>query len=133
MISLLIVIIIVLILVIWLIYNNNNIKNDINKLESEYNTNLYDEYELDDPDDEIEHFNQEDEQIKISKEDYEKIRNDEFNNQFFNFKYRINNSSDNVDNSVDRINRYRNCKFGFTEDDSIGMKIRDISNYFISK
>ena len=53
MISLLIVIIIVLILVIWLIYNNNNIKNDINKLESEYNTNLYDEYELDDPDDEI--------------------------------------------------------------------------------
>lgn len=133
MISLLIVIIIVLILVIWLIYNNNNIKNDINKLESEYNTNLYDEYELDDPDDEIEHFNQEDEQIKISKEDYEKIRNDEFNNQFFNFKYRLNNSSDNVDNSVDRINRYRNCKFGFTEDDSIGMKIRDISNYFISK
>ncbi len=133
MISLLIVIIIVLILVIWLIYNNNNIKNDINKLESEYNTNLYDEYELDDPDDEIEHFNKEDEQIKISKEDYEKIRNDEFNNQFFNFKYRINNSSDNVDNSVDRINRYRNCKFGFTEDDSIGMKIRDISNYFISK
>lgn len=133
MISLLIVIIIVLILVIWLIYNNNNIKNDIDKLESEYNTNLYDEYELDDPDDEIEHFNQEDEQIKISKEDYEKIRNDEFNNQFFNFKYRLNNSSDNVDNSVDRINRYRNCKFGFTEDDSIGMKIRDISNYFISK
>lgn len=133
MISLLIVIIIVLILVIWLIYNNNNIKNDINKLESEYNTNLYDEYELDDPDDEIEHFNQEDEQIKISKEDYEKIRNDEFNNQFFNFKYRLNNSSDNVDNSVDRINRYRNCKFGFTENDSIGMKIRDISNYFISK
>ena len=133
MISLLIVIIIVLILVIWLIYNNNNIKNDIDKLESEYNTNLYDEYELDDPDDEIEHFNQEDEQIKISKEDYEKIRNDEFNNQFFNIKYRLNNSSDNVDNSVDRINRYRNCKFGFTEDDSIGMKIRDISNYFISK
>ena len=133
MISLLIVIIIVLILVIWLIYNNNNIKNDINKLESEYNTNLYDEYELDDPDDEIEHFNKEDEQIKISKEDYEKIRNDEFNNQFFNFKYRLNNSSDNVDNSVDRINRYRNCKFGVTEDDSIGMKIRDISNYFISK
>ena len=32
MISLLIVIIIVLILVIWLIYNNNNIKNDIDKL-----------------------------------------------------------------------------------------------------
>ena len=132
MISLLIVIIIVLILVIWLIYNNNNIKNDINKLESEYNTNLYDEYELDDPNDEIEHFNKEDEQIKISKEDYEKIRNDEFNNQFFNFNYRLNNSSDNVDNSVDKINRYRNCKFGFTEDDSIGMKIRDISNYFIS-
>lgn len=128
---LLTIVIILLFILIQVVIKINN-KTKETKEEIVEDVVKYDEYELEklaNIEDNIEHF----QQVDITKEDYEKIRNDEFNNQFFNFQSRLNGSSDNVDNSVERINRFRNSKFGLTPESSIGMRIRDVSDYFISK
>ena len=125
---LLVVVIILLFVLIRIIIRINN-KNENNSEINSVNAEMLDEYELEELNDQdnIESFNE----VNISKVDYEKIRNDEFNDQFFNFRNRLNGSSDNIDSSVDKINRFRNSKFGFTNESANGMKIKDISNYFI--
>ena len=126
---LLVVVIILLFVLIRIIIRINN-KNENNSEINSVNAEMLDEYELEELNDQdnIESFNE----VNISKVDYEKIRNDEFNDQFFNFRNRLNGSSDNIDSSVDKINRFRNSKFGFTNESANGMKIKDISDYFIS-
>lgn len=123
-----VVVIILLFVLIRIIIRINN-KNENNSEINNANTEILDEYELEELNDQdnIESFNE----VNISKVDYEKIRNDEFNDQFFNFRNRLNGSSDNIDSSVDKINRFRNSKFGFTNESAHGMKIKDISDYFI--
>mgnify|MGYP004553060977 CR=1 FL=1 len=118
-----IILLFVLIRIIIRINNKSEINNDIS------DTEMLDEYELEDLNNQgnIESFNE----VNISKVDYEKIRNDEFNDQFFNFQNRLNGSSNNIDSSVDKVNRFRNSKFGLTNESANGMKIRDISDYFI--
>ena len=125
---LLVVVIILLFVLIRIIIKINNKYDTINNNANNDNEML-DEYELEELNnqDNIESFNE----VNISKVDYEKIRNDEFNDQFFNFRNRLNGSSDNIDSSVDKINRFRNSKFGFTNESANGMKIKDISDYFI--
>lgn len=125
---LLVVVIILLFVLIRIIIRINN-KNENNSEINSVNSEMLDEYELEELNDQdnIESFNE----VNISKVDYEKIRNDEFNDQFFNFRNRLNGSSDNIDSSVDKINRFRNSKFGFTNESANGMKIKDISDYFI--
>lgn len=125
---LLVVVIILLFVLIRIIIRINN-KNENNSEINSVNAEMLDEYELEELNDQdnIESFNE----VNISKVDYEKIRNDEFNDQFFNFRNRLNGSSDNIDSSVDKINRFRNSKFGFTNENANGMKIKDISDYFI--
>ena len=125
---LLVVVIILLFVLIRIIIRINN-KNENNSEINSVNAEMLDEYELEElnKQDNIESFNE----VNISKVDYEKIRNDEFNDQFFNFRNRLNGSSDNIDSSVDKINRFRNSKFGFTNESANGMKIKDISDYFI--
>ena len=125
---LLVVVIILLFVLIRIIIRINN-KNENNSEINSVNAEMLDEYELEELNnqDNIESFNE----VNISKVDYEKIRNDEFNDQFFNFRNRLNGSSDNIDSSVDKINRFRNSKFGFTNENANGMKIKDISDYFI--
>ena len=125
---LLVVVIILLFVLIRIIIRINN-KNENNSEINSVNAEMLDEYELEELNDQnnIESFNE----VNISKVDYEKIRNDEFNDQFFNFRNRLNGSSDNIDYSVDKINRFRNSKFGFTNESANGMKIKDISDYFI--
>lgn len=125
---LLVVVIILLFVLIRIIIRINN-KNENNSEINSVNAEMLDEYELEELNnqDNIESFNE----VNISKVDYEKIRNDEFNDQFFNFRNRLNGSSDNIDSSVDKINRFRNSKFGFTNESANGMKIKDISDYFI--
>ncbi len=125
---LLVVVIILLFVLIRIIIRINN-KNENNSEINSVNAEMLDEYELEELNDQdnIESFNE----VNISKVDYEKIRNDEFNDQFFNFRNRLNSSSDNIDSSVDKINRFRNSKFGFTNESANGMKIKDISDYFI--
>ena len=120
-----IILLFVLIRIIIRINNKNENNSEINSVDAE----MLDEYELEalNDQDNIESFNE----VNISKVDYEKIRNDEFNDQFFNFRNRLNGSSDNIDSSVDKINRFRNSKFGFTNENANGMKIKDISDYFI--
>lgn len=120
-----IILLFVLIRIIIRINNKNENNSEINSIDAE----MLDEYELEELNDQdnIESFNE----VNISKVDYEKIRNDEFNDQFFNFRNRLNGSSDNIDSSVDKINRFRNSKFGFTNESAHGMKIKDISDYFI--
>lgn len=120
-----IILLFVLIRIIIRINNKNENNSEINSVDAE----MLDEYELEELNDQdnIESFNE----VNISKVDYEKIRNDEFNDQFFNFRNRLNGSSDNIDSSVDKINRFRNSKFGFTNESANGMKIKDISDYFI--
>ena len=120
-----IILLFVLIRIIIKINNKNENNSEINSVKAE----MLDEYELEELNDQdnIESFNE----VNISKVDYEKIRNDEFNDQFFNFRNRLNGSSDNIDSSVDKINRFRNSKFGFTNESANGMKIKDISDYFI--
>ena len=120
-----IILLFVLIRIIVRINNKNENNSEINSVDAE----MLDEYELEELNDQdnIESFNE----VNISKVDYEKIRNDEFNDQFFNFRNRLNGSSDNIDSSVDKINRFRNSKFGFTNESANGMKIKDISDYFI--
>ena len=120
-----IILLFVLIRIIVRINNKNENNSEINSVDAE----MLDEYELEELNDQdnIESFNE----VNISKVDYEKIRNDEFNDQFFNFRNRLNGSSDNIDSSVDKINRFRNSKFGFTNESAHGMKIKDISDYFI--
>lgn len=120
-----IILLFVLIRIIIRINNKNKNNSEINSVDAE----MLDEYELEELNDQdnIESFNE----VNISKVDYEKIRNDEFNDQFFNFRNRLNGSSDNIDSSVDKINRFRNSKFGFTNESANGMKIKDISDYFI--
>ncbi len=126
---LLVVVIILLFVLIRIIIRINN-KNENNSEINSVNAEMLDEYELEELNDQdnIESFNE----VNISKVDYEKIRNDEFNDQFFNFRNRLNGSSDNIDSSVDKINRFRNSKFGFTNENAHGMKIKDISDYFIN-
>lgn len=123
-----VVVIILLFVLIRIIIRINN-KNENNSEINSVNAEMLDEYELEELNDQdnIESFNE----VNISKVDYEKIRNDEFNDQFFNFRNRLNGSSDNIDSSVDKINRFRNSKFGFTNESANGMKIKDISDYFI--
>ena len=123
-----VVVIILLFVLIRIIIRINN-KNENNSEINSVNAEMLDEYELEELNDQdnIESFNE----VNISKVDYEKIRNDEFNDQFFNFRNRLNGSSDNIDSSVDKINRFRNSKFGFTSESANGMKIKDISDYFI--
>lgn len=119
-----IILLFVLIRIIIRINDKTNSNDNIN------NTNeMLDEYELEELNNQgnIESFNE----VNISKVDYEKIRNDEFNDQFFNFQNRLNGSSDNIDSSVDKVNRFRNSKFGLTNESANGMKIKDISDYFI--
>lgn len=125
---LLVVVIILLFVLIRIIIRINN-KNENNSEINSVKAEMLDEYELEELNDQdnIESFNE----VNISKVDYEKIRNDEFNDQFFNFRNRLNGSSDNIDSSVDKINRFRNSKFGFTNESAHGMKIKDISDYFI--
>ena len=125
---LLVVVIILLFVLIRIIIRINN-KNENNSEINSVDAEMLDEYELEELNDQdnIESFNE----VPISKVDYEKIRNDEFNDQFFNFRNRLNGSSDNIDSSVDKINRFRNSKFGFTNESANGMKIKDISDYFI--
>ena len=125
---LLVVVIILLFVLIRIIIRINN-KNENNSEINSVDAEMLDEYELEELNDQnnIESFNE----VNISKVDYEKIRNDEFNDQFFNFRNRLNGSSDNIDSSVDKINRFRNSKFGFTNESANGMKIKDISDYFI--
>ena len=125
---LLVVVIILLFVLIRIIIRINN-KNENNSEINSVNAEMLDEYELEELNDQnnIESFNE----VNISKVDYEKIRNDEFNDQFFNFRNRLNGSSDNIDSSVDKINRFRNSKFRFTNESANGMKIKDISDYFI--
>lgn len=125
---LLVVVIILLFVLIRIIIRINN-KNENNSEINSVKAEMLDEYELEELNDQdnIESFNE----VNISKVDYEKIRNDEFNDQFFNFRNRLNGSSDNIDSSVDKINRFRNSKFGFTNESANGMKIKDISDYFI--
>lgn len=125
---LLVVVIILLFVLIRIIIRINN-KNENNSEINSVDAEMLDEYELEELNnqDNIESFNE----VNISKVDYEKIRNDEFNDQFFNFRNRLNGSSDNIDSSVDKINRFRNSKFGFTNESANGMKIKDISDYFI--
>ena len=125
---LLVVVIILLFILIRIIIRINN-KNENNSEINSVDAEMLDEYELEELNDQdnIESFNE----VNISKVDYEKIRNDEFNDQFFNFRNRLNGSSDNIDSSVDKINRFRNSKFGFTNESAHGMKIKDISDYFI--
>ena len=125
---LLVVVIILLFVLIRIIIRINN-KNENNSEINSVNSEMLDEYELEELNNQgnIESFNE----VNISKVDYEKIRNDEFNDQFFNFRNRLNGSSDNIDSSVDKINRFRNSKFGFTNESANGMKIKDISDYFI--
>lgn len=125
---LLVVVIILLFVLIRIIIRINN-KNENNSEINSVDAEMLDEYELEELNnqDNIESFNE----VNISKVDYEKIRNDEFNDQFFNFRNRLNGSSDNIDSSVDKINRFRNSKFGFTNESAHGMKIKDISDYFI--
>lgn len=120
-----VVVIILLFVLIRIIIRINN-KSEIN---NSVNDEMLDEYELEELNNQgnIESFDQ----VNISKVDYEKIRNDEFNDQFFNFRNRLNGSSDNIDSSVDKINRFRNSKFGFTNESANGMKIKDVSDYFI--
>ena len=120
-----IILLFVLIRIIIRINNKNENNSEINSVDAE----MLDEDELEELNDQdnIESFNE----VNISKVDYEKIRNDEFNDQFFNFRNRLNGSSDNIDSSVDKINRFRNSKFGFTNESANGMKIKDISDYFI--
>ena len=123
-----VVVIILLFVLIRIIIRINN-KNENNSEINSVNAEMLDEYELEELNDQdnIESFNE----VNISKVDYEKIRNDEFNDQFFNFRNRLNGSSDNIDSSVDKINRFRNSKFGFTNESANGMKIKDINDYFI--
>lgn len=125
---LLVVVIILLFVLIRIIIRINN-KNENNSEINSVKAEMLDEYELEELNNQgnIESFNE----VNISKVDYEKIRNDEFNDQFFNFRNRLNGSSDNIDSSVDKINRFRNSKFGFTNESAHGMKIKDISDYFI--
>lgn len=125
---LLVVVIILLFVLIRIIIRINN-KNENNSEINSVDAEMLDEYELEELNDQdnIESFNE----VNISKVDYEKIRNNEFNDQFFNFRNRLNGSSDNIDSSVDKINRFRNSKFGFTNESANGMKIKDISDYFI--
>lgn len=125
---LLVVVIILLFVLIRIIIRINN-KSENNSEINSVDAEMLDEYELEELNDQdnIESFNE----VNISKVDYEKIRNDEFNDQFFNFRNRLNGSSDNIDSSVDKINRFRNSKFGFTNESANGMKIKDISDYFI--
>ena len=125
---LLVVVIILLFVLIRIIIRINN-KNENNSEINSVDAEMLDEYELEELNDQdnIESFNE----VNSSKVDYEKIRNDEFNDQFFNFRNRLNGSSDNIDSSVDKINRFRNSKFGFTNESANGMKIKDISDYFI--
>lgn len=119
-----IILLFVLIRIIIKINDKTNSNDNINNANE-----MLDEYELEELNNQgnIESFNE----VNISKVDYEKIRNDEFNDQFFNFQNRLNGSSDNIDSSVDKINRFRNSKFGFTNESANGMKIKDISDYFI--
>lgn len=125
---LLVVVIILLFVLIRIIIRINNKNENNSEINSSVNAEMLDEYELElNNQDNIESFNE----VNISKVDYEKIRNDEFNDQFFNFRNRLNGSSDNIDSSVDKINRFRNSKFGFTNESAHGMKIKDISDYFI--
>ena len=126
---LLFVVVIILLFVLSTINIRINNKNENNSEINSVNSEMLDEYELEELNDQdnIESFNE----VNISKVDYEKIRNDEFNDQFFNFRNRLNGSSDNIDSSVDKINRFRNSKFGFTNENANGMKIKDISDYFI--
>lgn len=123
-----VVVIILLFVLIRIIIRINNKNENNSEINSSVNAEMLDEYELElNNQDNIESFNE----VNISKVDYEKIRNDEFNDQFFNFRNRLNGSSDNIDSSVDKINRFRNSKFGFTNESAHGMKIKDISDYFI--
>ena len=124
-----VVVIILLFVLIRIIIRINNKNENNSEINSSVNAEMLDEYELEELNDQdnIESFNE----VNISKVDYEKIRNDEFNDQFFNFRNRLNGSSDNIDSSVDKINRFRNSKFGFTNENANGMKIKDISDYFI--
>lgn len=125
---LLVVVIILLFVLIRIIIRINNKNENNSEINNSVNAEMLDEYELElNNQDNIESFNE----VNISKVDYEKIRNDEFNDQFFNFRNRLNGSSDNIDSSVDKINRFRNSKFGFTNENANGMKIKDISDYFI--
>lgn len=119
-----IILLFVLIRIIIKINDKTNSNDNINNANE-----MLDEYELEELNNQgnIESFNE----VNISKVDYEKIRNDEFNDQFFNFQNRLNGSSDNIDSSVDKVNRFRNSKFGFTNESANGMKINDISDYFI--
>lgn len=132
---LLIVIILLFALIYYITYNNLNENNELNNDEfNEEELEQIGEDELIEEFDETNDIKQNNEiEYEISKEDYEKIRNDNFNNQFFNFFNRLNNSSDNVDNSVEKLNRMRNSKFGFTEESSIGMKIKDVADYLMKK
>lgn len=125
-----VVVIILLFVLIRIIIRINDKNNSNDNISNNINTNdMLDEYELEELNNQgnIESFDQ----VNISKVDYEKIRNDEFNDQFFNFQNRLNGSSDNIDSSVDKVNRFRNSKFGFTNENAHGMKIKDISDYFI--
>lgn len=117
--------IILLFVLIRIIIKINNKSNVINNSDNE----MLDEYELEELNNQgnIESFDE----VNISKVDYEKIRNDEFNDQFFNFQNRLNGSSNNIDSSVDKVNRFRNSKFGLTNESAHGMKVKDISDYFI--
>ena len=122
---LLVVVIILLFVLIRIIIRINNKNENNSEINNNVDAEMLDEYELEELNDQdnIESFNE----VNISKVDYEKIRND----QFFNFRNRLNGSSDNIDSSVDKINRFRNSKFGFTNESANGMKIKDISDYFI--
>lgn len=108
--------------------------NKEDKVKNE--TEMIDEYELEklgenikeEKDNGMEHFTD----FDISKEDYERIRNDNFNDQFFNFQKRLNGSSDNYDSGVEKINRFRNSKYGFTEESAMGMTLKDVSDYFVN-
>lgn len=137
LISLIIVIILLFALIYYLSHNTNNNKkydnsNDDDELIDDIDFNE-EELEKLGENNLIENFDEiiPQNEYDISKEDYQKIRNDIFNNQFFNFFNRLNNSSDNVDNSVEKINRFRNSKFGFTNESAIGMKLKDVSDYLI--
>lgn len=55
------------------------------------------------------------------KEIDDEERNEIFNDEFFNFKNRVNNSSTGVDDPVEKINRTR-----FTLDKNIGATISDV-------
>lgn len=109
-----IIFIIIGIIIIFLIYYYKNEKfTDINKFNSNNYYPLHNNPQVDKIDkvNKIKKFN------KITNEK----RNENFNEEFFNFNNRINNSSTSIDDPIERINRHRN-----TLDKNIGTNISDV-------